>query len=73
KGLIKNGLLPEARAIRCPDEASKTRRAWYQLLVEHLAPAYKKAGTGSRSSSGGNASGNNNSLEWDKKSNPFGD
>ena len=34
--LVANGLLPEARAQRCPTEYAQIRRSWYQLLGNHL-------------------------------------
>ena len=75
KSIVANGLLPKARADRCPDEAAKITRSWSRLLLPHFAPRFKP-----HDQSGGDA-GNNapppvvtparNPLEWDGKTNPF--
>ncbi len=36
QNMVKSGILPEGRAVRCPDEYSKISRAWERLLAEHI-------------------------------------
>jgi peptidoglycan hydrolase-like protein with peptidoglycan-binding domain len=73
--IVKNGTLPQERADRCPAEASKITNAWARLLLPNFAPAYKPKDA--TANNGGNVpaagqSSPKNPLEWDGKSNPFG-
>ena len=75
-GLVSKGLLPQARAERCENEAAKIKRSWLTLILPHFAPRFapKTASAGGASNDGGSSSPKEkNPLEWDKKSNPFGD
>lgn len=77
QGIVNQGMLPKARADRCPDEASKIQRSWARLIVPHFAPRYqpKDDGTPANSNGANNAAPaqqDENPLEWDRKSNPFG-
>ncbi len=39
--IVREKFLPEARAVRCPDESRKMFRAWAALLAPHFTPRYK--------------------------------
>ncbi|SNB66907.1 Putative peptidoglycan binding domain-containing protein [Arboricoccus pini] len=73
--VVKNGLLPQERADRCPDEAAKITNAWARLLLPNFAPAFKPKDAASGNANPAPAvaqSQPKNPLEWDGKSNPFG-
>jgi peptidoglycan hydrolase-like protein with peptidoglycan-binding domain len=81
QGIVNQGMLPKARADRCPDEASKIQRSWARLIVPHFAPRYQPKDDGTPANSNSNGADNaapapaqqdENPLEWDRKSNPFG-
>ena len=36
QAMVKNGYLPEPRAVRCPDEYGKISSAWEKLLAQHI-------------------------------------
>jgi peptidoglycan hydrolase-like protein with peptidoglycan-binding domain len=75
-GIVDRGMLPKDRADRCPMESAKITRSWARLLLPHLAPRYQphdKPASGGGDNPSGQASGRGgNPLEWDRKSNPFG-
>jgi len=39
--IVREKLLPEARAVRCPDESRKMFKAWAALLAPHFTPRYQ--------------------------------
>ena len=39
--IVDRGMLPKARADRCPDEAAKITRSWSRLLLPHFAPRFQ--------------------------------
>jgi hypothetical protein len=42
--VVTSGRLPEARALRCPEESARITRAWSRTLVPHFAPRYQVSG-----------------------------
>ena len=75
RGIADGGMLPKARADRCPEEAAKITRSWSRLMLPHFAPRFKPHDEPSTGSSSGDTpasqSQGNNPFEWDGKSNPF--
>jgi hypothetical protein len=76
--IVDRGMLPKARADRCPDEAAKITRSWSRLLLPHFSPRFQPHDDAA-STSGGNGATTpavqpqaQNPLEWDGTSNPFG-
>jgi hypothetical protein len=45
-GFVKEGHLPEDRAVRCPEEFKDISRAWDRLLAPHLRDGASMTGTG---------------------------
>lgn len=39
--IVREKFLPEARAVRCPDESRKMFKAWAALLAPHFTPRYQ--------------------------------
>lgn len=74
-GIVDQGLLPKERAVRCPSESAKITRSWSRLLLPHFAPRFKprdEAAAETASAPLPTARQERNPLEWDGKSNPFG-
>lgn len=42
--VVTSGRLPEARALRCPEESKRITRSWSRTLVPHFAPRYQRTG-----------------------------
>lgn len=42
--VVTSGRLPEARALRCPEESRRITRSWSRTLVPHFAPRYQHSG-----------------------------
>ncbi len=42
--VVTSGRLPEARALRCPDESKRITRSWSRTLLPHFAPRYRISG-----------------------------
>jgi len=72
QNLVKKERLPRARAERCPTEAEKIRRSWDRLLSPHASP-YWNARMQEVANATPKKTQKKNSLEWDKKTNPFDD
>jgi len=75
RGVVNQGLLPQARADRCVDEAAKIGDSWLRLLLPHEAVRYKAKSQASAGIGRGATpppQQQKNPLEWDRKSNPFG-
>jgi len=75
RGVINQGMLPQARADRCVDEAAGIADSWARLLLPHLASNYKpraQASAGTGRDTAPPPQQQKNPLEWDRKSNPFG-
>lgn len=74
-GIVDQGLLPKERAVRCPSESAKITRSWSRLLLPHFAPRFKPRDEASAETAAAplpTARQERNPLEWDGKSNPFG-
>ncbi|WP_057666175.1 DUF4344 domain-containing metallopeptidase [Stenotrophomonas koreensis] len=41
--VVTSGRLPEARALRCPEESRRITRSWSRTLVPHFAPRYQQS------------------------------
>jgi|GEM_PF-3732786 len=71
RSLVSSGKLPQERAQRCPEEATKVTRSWLRLLAPHISPFLRNKVPGNaKDNSGGEQQ--SNPLEWNGKSNPFG-
>lgn len=76
-GIVKRGMLPPERAERCKEESPKIYRSWARLLLPHFSPRFAPKDEGGANAAPARAQPTprqavRNPLEWDGKSNPFG-